>query len=316
MNIVILDGYTTNPGDLSWAPLEQFGNVTVYDRTAPHEILARSAEADILITNKTVLTGEILKQLPLVKFISLLSTGTNAVDLSAASERNIPVANVPGYSTPTVAQMTFALILELCLHAAAHGDAVRGGAWTDSKDFCFWNYPLTELCGKTLGIVGYGAIGRQVAAIGRAMGMQIKINSRTRAADITEAEWTSLEELAACADVLTLHCPLTKENEKFIDRHFLSHMQHTAFLINTARGGLIREEDLADALNTGRIAGAGLDVLSTEPPAKDNPLLQAKNCIITPHIAWAAKEARERLIQIVADNISGFRNGKMQNIVN
>ena len=263
-----------------------------------------------------MLTGEILERLPTVKFISLLSTGTNAVDLAAAAKRRIPVANVPDYSTPTVAQMTFALILELCLHVAAHGEAVRRGDWSASEDFCFWNYPLTELCGKTLGIVGYGSIGRAVAAIGRAMGMRIKINSRSRAADIADDEWTSLEDLAACADIISLHCPLTEENKKFIDRQFLSRMKHTAFLINTARGGLIAEEDLADALNEGRIAGAGLDVLSAEPPERGNPLLQAKNCIITPHIAWAAKEARARLIKIVSENIRGYLNGKPQNIVN
>lgn len=316
MHIVILDGYTTNPGDLSWEPVARFGTVTVYDRTAPDEILERSEKADILITNKTVLTEEILNRLPSLKFISLLSTGTNAVDLSAAAKRNIPVANVPGYSTPTVAQTTFSLIHELCFHAAAHSEAVRRGDWTLSKDFCFWKYPLIELAGKTLGIIGYGAIGRSVAAIGRAMGMRIKINSRTRKADIADVEWGTLEEVAAASDILTLHCPLTAENEKFINKQFLARMKQTAFLINTARGGLINEADLAEALNDGRLAGAGLDVLSSEPPDESNPLLQAKNCIITPHIAWASREARTRLIDIVGENIGAYLNGAPQNIVN
>ncbi len=308
--IVILDGYTTNPGDLSWAPLDDCGIVTVYDRTPPAEILTRAAEADILITNKTVLTKDILQALPRVRYIGLLSTGTNAVDLKAAKELGIAVTNVPGYSTEDVAQMTFAMMLELCLHVGDHSQSVHRGDWTKSKDFCYWNSPLMELAGKTLGIVGFGAIGQRVCEIARAFRMQVLVCTRTPKPLPAGAQAVSFEDLLAQSDFVSLHCPLTDKNAGMIDRMAFSRMKPTAFLINTARGGLICEADLREALNSGRIAGCALDVLSQEPPQADHPLLGAKNCIITPHIAWAAKDARARLIGIVAENIRAFLAGE------
>lgn len=316
MKLVILDGYTTNPGDLSWAPLEQFGQLTVYDRTAPADIIERSREAEILIINKTVLTADILPQLPKLKFIELLSTGTNAVDLEKARVLGIPVANVPGYSTPSVAQMTFSLINELAMGAGFHSGDVHRGGWVHSPDFCYWKQPMLELKGKTLGIVGYGSIGRAVEKIALAYEMEVLVTSRTRPADLEDSRWCSLEELLPRADILTLHCPLTRDNAQLINRETLGKMKPGAFLINTARGGLINEADLAYALNNRIIAGAGLDVLSTEPPKEDNPLLSAENCLITPHIAWATQEARKRLINIVTGNIKGFIESRPVNIVN
>ncbi len=316
MQIVILDGYTANPGDLSWKPLESLGQLTVYDRTASADIIARSAQADIVITNKTVLTADILRKLPKLKFISLLSTGTNAVDLSAARILEIPVANVPGYSTPSVAQMTFALIQELALGVGLHARDVRQGGWTVSSDFCYWKQPLLELSGKTLGIIGYGAIGREVEKIAYAYGMKVLIHSRTRPAEIEDSRWCSLEEILPKADILTLHCPLTHQNAELINKNSLAKMKQKTLLINTARGGLINEADLAYALNSNMIGGAGLDVLSTEPPEAGNPLLTAKNCLITPHIAWASQEARKRLLETVVDNLKGFIQGCPVNIVN
>ena len=313
--IVILDGYTTNPGDLSWAPLEEVGPVTVYDRTPPAEIINRAKDAEIVITNKTVLTAEILAQLPKLRYVGLLSTGTNAVDLKACASRGIAVTNVPGYSTEDVAQLTFALMLELALHVGHHSERVRTGAWTASKDFCFWETPLLELAGKTLGIVGYGAIGSRVCEIAKAFRMNVLVYTRTPKALPEGTTAVSLEELFRRADIVSLHCPLTAENEKMINQETLAWMKPGAFLINTARGGLIDEVALASALNEGRLAGAGVDVLSTEPPKADNPLLTAKNCIITPHIAWAATEARGRLIGIVAENVKAFLRGERHNRV-
>ncbi len=313
--IVILDGYTTNPGDLSWAPLEEIGPVTVYDRTPPSEILNRAKDAEIVITNKTVLTEEVIASLPKLCYVGLLSTGTNAVDLKACAARGIAVTNVPGYSTEDVAQLTFALMLELALHVGHHSDRVRSGAWTASQDFCFWETPLLELSGKTLGIVGYGAIGSRVCEIAQAFRMNVLVYTRTPKALPEGVTAVSLEDLFRQSDFVSLHCPLTDANVKMINAETLAITKPGAFIINTARGGLIDEVALASALNEGRLAGAGVDVLSTEPPKSDNPLLAAKNCIITPHIAWAATDARSRLIGIVAENVKAFLRGERYNRV-
>ena len=316
MKIVVLDGYTTNPGDISWAPIEKLGQLTVYERTTSDQIIERGRDADIIISNKSVLTADILPQLPKLKFISLLSTGTNTVDLPKARELGIPVANVPGYSTPSVAQLTFSLINELTMGAGLHSQSIHDGEWQEHNDFCYWKKPLIELKGKTLGIVGYGSIGRAVEKIALAYEMKVIVTSRTRPSDIKDSCWYSFEDILPKADILTLHCPLTEVNKEFINKDVLSKMKPGALLINTARGGLIKEPDLAYALNHDIIAGAGLDVLSTEPPKADNPLLSAKNCVITPHIAWATSEARTRLLEVVAANIQSFQQGNSLNVVN
>lgn len=304
--IVILDGYTTNPGDLSWEALEELGHVTVYDRTPKDQIVSRAKDAEILITNKTLMTEEVISQLPKLRYIGLLSTGTNAADLKACAARGIAVTNVPGYSTEDVAQMTFAMILELCLHIGHHSQCVHEGAWTASKDFCFWKTPLIELSGKTLGIIGYGAIGSRVCEIARAFHMQVLVYTRTSKTLPQGVKAVDLNTLLKASDFVTLHCPLTEHNGKMMDDAALSKMKSSAFLINTARGGLLDEDAVAAALNEGRLAGCAVDVLSTEPPKADNPLLHAKNCLITPHIAWAAFDARKRLIDTVADNLRAF----------
>lgn len=315
MNIVILDGYTTNPGDCSWQPVGKSGGLTVYDRTESDAICARAADAEIVLTNKTPLTAESLAALPNLRLISVLATGVNVVDLEAARVKGITVCNVPGYSTPNVAQAVFALLLELTNHTADHAEAVRSGGWTRCPDFCFWRGELVELAGRTLGIVGYGAIGRAVAAIGRAFGMQVLANRRSVATAEEGVTFTDVDTIFCESDVISLHCPLTAETTGLVNASRLATMKPTAFLINTSRGGVIEEQDLATALNSGQIAGAGLDVLSAEPPPADNPLLMAKNCLITPHIAWATRAARERLIEATAKNVSGFLSGRPQNVV-
>lgn len=316
MKIVCLDGYTSNPGDISWAPVEQFGELTVYDRTDPEDTAERCMDADIVITNKTVMTREIMSALPKLKFITFLATGTNSVDLKAAADLGIVVSNAPDYSTVTVAQTTFALLLELCINVGVHSQIVKSGEWTRSKHFSFQNTPLFELYVKTLGIIGYGAIGHEVRKIAKAFGMNILIHSRTRKPDIEDSEWCSLEELLANSDVVTIHCPLTESNAKMINKDTIALMKDGAFLINTARGGLLDEQAVADALNSEKLAGVAVDVLSQEPPVDPNPLITAKNCFITPHIAWATKDARTRLIQIQGDNIKAFLDGKPINKVN
>lgn len=316
MKIVCLDGYTSNPGDISWAPVEQFGELTVYDRTDPEDTAERCMDADIVITNKTILTREIMSALPKLKFITFLATGTNSVDLKAAADLGIVVSNAPDYSTVTVAQTTFALLLELCINVGVHSQIVKSGEWTRSKHFSFQNTPLFELYGKTLGIIGYGAIGHEVRKIAKAFGMNILIHSRTRKPDIEDSEWCSLEELLANSDVVTIHCPLTESNAKMINKDTIALMKDGAFLINTARGGLLDEQAVADALNSEKLAGVAVDVLSQEPPVDPNPLITAKNCFITPHIAWATKDARTRLLQIQGDNIKAFLDGKPINKVN
>lgn len=316
MKIVVLDGYALNPGDLSWTQIEQLGSLTVYERTPSDKILERAQGAEIIFTNKTPLTKELLNQLPSLKYIGVLATGYNVVDIAAAAQNGIIVTNIPAYSTYSVAQLTFALLLELCHHVQNHSNAVHEGAWVNSKDFSFWNFPLTELTGKTFGVIGFGSIGQQVAVIANAFGMKVLAYSRTyRETAYKDYNWVDLDKLLHESDVVSLHCPLTPETTGLINSDALSKMKPSAFLINTSRGPIVNEFDLAAALNKHKIAGAGLDVLSTEPPQIDNPLLSAKNCIITPHIAWATKEARTRLMQIAADNLKAFLSGNPQNSV-
>ena len=317
MKIVVLDGYTLNPGDLSWDSLENFGMLTVFDRTPKEKILERSQGAEILLTNKTPLDKQTLDQLPSLRYIGVLATGYNVIDIEAAYSNGVIVSNAPGYGANSVAQMTFSLLLELCIHVQRHSDAVRNGDWTSSKDWCFWNYPLVELSGKTIGIVGFGNIGQKVADLATAFDMQVVASNRTETDQSHRKNfaWKSLDELLSLSDVVSLHCPLTPITKGLININNLRKMKRSAFLINTSRGPLIIEEELALALNQGIIAGAGLDVLGIEPPTTDNPLLTARNCIITPHIAWATKESRMRLMQMVTDNLRSFLDGNPKNVV-
>jgi glycerate dehydrogenase len=316
MTIVILDGFTTNPGDLSWSAMEALGPCRIWDRTAPEELLPRLRHAEVALTNKTPLGAETLAALPQLKLISVLATGVNVVDVAAATAQGITVCNVPAYSTPGVAQAVFALLLELTNRTGHHNRTVQAGRWSAGPDFCYWDGTLVELAGLTLGIVGYGAIGAAVAAVGRALGMHIVANRRQPGGAIPEGGvFMTLEALLEASDVVSLHCPLTPATAGMINSERLSRMKPTAYLINTARGALVREADLAEALNSGWIAGAGLDVLAAEPPRPDHPLLSARNCVITPHIAWATRAARQRLIANSAANIAAFRAGSPQNVV-
>lgn len=310
--IVVLDGYTLNPGDLSWAPLEEAGPVTLHDYTPSELTLERAHGAPIVLTNKTVLSGDILRALPELRYVGVLATGYNVVDIAAAAALGIAVTNVPGYAAASVSQAVFALLLELANRTGDHARAVSSGRWARSRDFCFWDTPLVELSGLTLGIVGFGAIGRDVSNIARAFGMHVVVHSRR---PVEGEENVSLDDLFARADVISLHCPLTPETKGLVNAERLSRMKPSAFLINTGRGPLIDEAALADALNRGQIAGAGLDVLSREPPAADNPLFTAKNCFITPHIAWATKTARERLLATSVANVRAFLAGAPQNLI-
>jgi len=315
MNIVVLDGYTTNPGDCSWDPVAEFGRLEVFERTAIQEIQRRAGNAEVVLTNKTPLSAEILAELPHLKLISVLATGVNVVDLEAAGARGITVCNVPGYSTPNVAQAVFALLLELTNQTALHAAEVRDGSWSSCPDFCFWRGELVELDGRTLGLVGYGAIGQAVAAVGRALGMNVLAARRKSSVSADGVTYTDVDTIFRESDVVSLHCPLTSETKELVNATRLSVMKPTAYLINTSRGGVIHEQDLADALNEEKIAGAGLDVLSVEPPPVSNPLLTAKNCLITPHIAWASRAARQRLIEATSENVRGFVDGSPQNVV-
>lgn len=318
MKIVILDGYTLNPGDLSWDGLKALGDVTIYDRTPAAQVAERAAGAEVVFTNKTPIGEDALNQLPDLKFIGVLATGYNVVNTDVAKAKGIIVANVPGYGTTSVVQMTFALLLELCQHVKHHSDVVREGKWARSADFCFWDFPLVELAGKTIGIIGFGTIGQQVGDVATAFGMKIIGNSRTRTdqSHRPNFKWADVPELLEQSDVVSIHCPLFPETKGLINKESLKKMKSSAFLLNTSRGPIIVDEDLADALNNGVIAGAGIDVLSVEPPAADNPLFTAKNCLITPHIAWATKEARARLMDITVSNLSAFINGSPENVVN
>jgi glycerate dehydrogenase len=315
MNIVVLDGFTANPGDCSWEPLKALGTCQIYDRSLPEEVLQRAQSADVLLTNKTPLSREILLQLPRLKCIGVLATGYNVVDIDASRERGIPVCNVPEYGTPNTAQAAIALLLELTNRTGHHAETVRAGRWSRSADFCYWDGTLTDLQGATLGIFGFGRIGEMVARIGSAFGMRI-LAHRRNAPEKSDFQHVGLEQLLRESDVVSLHCPLTEHTREVINAERLRLMKPSAFLINTARGALIHEADLAAALNAGVIAGAGLDVLSVEPPPPTNPLLSARNCIITPHIAWATPNARRRLLATTVENIQRWMEGQPQNVVN
>lgn len=309
--IVILDGYTLFNTDLSFEALKEYGTVEFYERTPSSLTAERIGDAEIVLTNKTVIDKTVIDACPDLKLISVLATGYNVVDCEYARTKGITVCNVPSYSTPSVVQHTFALLLELCSRTGDHNTSVQSGEWSKSKDFCYWLNPLTELSGKVFGIVGYGSIGKSVAKVAEALGMKVLVNNRT-----PFPSSVSLEEVLTQSDVVSLHCPLTDQNKKFINKKTLSMMKPTAFLINTARGALIEEEDLKNALNDGIIAGAGLDVLDKEPPTEGNCLIGLKNCIITPHIAWASLDARRRLSAITLRNVSSFIAGQPINVVN
>lgn len=317
-NIVILDGYTENPGDLSWEWLKEYGNLTVYDRTPKEKIAERIKDADIIITNKTPLDRENLSKVKNLKFIALLSTGFNVVDTEYARKRNVPVCNIPTYSTKAVAQLVFAYISDYCNAVALHSADVKSGGWSSCPDFCYQLKPLIEMNNKTIGIIGFGKIGQAVADIAEAYSMNILAVSghETEQSHRKNFRWASLDELLEKSDFITLHCPLNDRTQGMVNEEFLSKCKSTALLINTSRGPVVNENALANALNSGRISAAAVDVLSTEPPAKDNPLLSAKNCTITPHIAWAGYETRERLMGVLKENFKAFSNGNPINVVN
>ena len=316
MRIVVLDGHTLNPGDLTWDALKALGPCEVHDRTGPTQVVDRASGAQIVLTNKTVVARATIAQLARLKYIGILATGYNVVDIDAARQRGICVTNVPSYGTPSVAQMVFAHLLHFTQHVGEHSQSVVNGDWSRSPDFCYWNYPLVELAGLTMGILGLGRIGRQTAKLALAFGMRVTYFDVTpQTAVPVAAVAVDLDTLFRDSDIVSLHCPLTQDNEGLVNRQRLEMMKPTAFLINTSRGPLIDEPSLADALNRGRIAGAGLDVLCEEPPRLDNPLLRAKNCTITPHIAWATRAARQRLMNIAVSNVQAFIQGNPQNVV-
>ena len=317
MKIVILDGHAVNPGDLSWDCLKQFGDVTVYEYTEEHQIIDRIGNAEIVMTNKTPLTEEIFVACPDIKLVCVLATGYNVVDCDAARSRGIPVCNVPTYGTAAVAQFTFSLLLEICNAVGHHNDAVHKGDWENSPYFCFWNTPQMELAGKTLGIIGFGRIGRAVGRIAKAMGMEVIAYNRSRHPEGEEiGEYVELDTLFAQSDVISLHCPLTAENTELINKNTISKMKDGAILLNTARGGLLNEQNVADALRSGKLRYAAVDVVSKEPIDPSNPLLSAPNCIITPHMAWAPIEARQRILDCTVRSMEGFLAGKPVNTVN
>lgn len=316
MKIVVLDGYAANPGDLSWDELKDLGECSIYDRTVPEDVLQRAEDAEILLTNKVVITARHIAALPKLKYIGVLATGYNVVDIAAAQEHGIIVTNIPAYSTDSVAQLVFAHILNIAQQVQHHSDEVHKGRWTINKDFCFWDTPLLELRGKKMGIIGLGNTGYATARIAIGFGMQVcAFTSKSSFQLPPEIHKMSLEELFAECDIISLHCPLTPSTKELVNAARLKTMKPTAILINTGRGPLINEQDLADALNAGTIYAAGIDVLSQEPPQADNPLLSARNCYITPHIAWASTAARKRLNQIMVDNIKAYQEGKAINVV-
>ena len=320
MKIVVLDGYTINPGDLKWDGIKKFGELIVHDRTgfSADNVIKTIGDADIVFTNKTPLPKAVLEKSPSVKYIGVLATGYNVVDTIAAKDLGIIVTNIPTYGTSAVAQFTFALLLELCNHAGHHSEAVKNGDWTKSADFCFWNYPLIELAGKNIGLIGFGRIGQAVAAIAQALGLKVlAFDSYQNPALVSNTlRYVSLDELLEKSDIISLHCPLSDNTKGIINKNSISKMKDGVMIINTSRGPLVEEQDLCDALNSGKVAGAAVDVVSAEPIAANNPLLKAKNCIITPHIAWAPIESRTRLMKIAVENLAAYAAGKPVNIVN
>ncbi|MCL2191821.1 MAG: D-2-hydroxyacid dehydrogenase [Treponema sp.] len=316
-NIVVLDGRALNPGDLSWDGFEKLGKLSVYDQTLSDQTIERIGDAEIVITNKTSITKEVLDAAPLIKYIGILATGYNVVDLDAARDKGIIVTNIPAYSTAAVAQFAIGLLLEICHNIGHHSRVVYSGRWEANGEFCFWDYPQIELAGKTLGIIGFGRIGQATAKIATAIGMEILAHSRTETDEGRKAgKYVTLDELLAKSDVVSLHCPLTPATQGIIDRASIAKMKDGAILINTSRGLLVNERDLADALNSGKIMAAAVDVVSQEPIRGDNPLLKAKNCFITPHIAWAPRETRARLMDIAVENLAGFLAGALVNVLN
>ena len=318
MKIVVLDGYTLNPGDISWEGMQVFGEVTVYDRTKEEDIVARIGDAEVVYTNKTPLTRETFEACPNIKFVGILATGYNIVDVEAAKERGIPVSNIPTYGTAAVSQYAMALLLELCHHIGEHSDCVKKGDWSNNPDWCFWNYPLVELAGKTMGIIGFGRIGQDTGKLAQAFGMKVLAYDGHKRPELESetCRYVDLDTLFAESDVISLHCPLFAETEGIINKDTIAKMKTGVMIINDSRGPLIVEEDLRDALNSGKVAGAAVDVVSTEPIRMDNPLLQAKNMIITPHIAWAPKESRQRLMNLAVENLECYVSGNPQNVVN
>lgn len=317
MKIVILDGYTENPGDLSWEELGTLGDLTVYDRTPEAEIVSRIGDAEVVITNKTPITRATMDACPSIRYIALLATGYNVVDVNAAKEKGIPVSNVPTYGTASVGQFAIAMLLEICHHVAHHSQTVHDGKWNACADWCYWDYPLIELDGKTMGIIGFGRIGQTTGKIAKAMGMNVlAYDSYPSESGKQIAQYVDLDTLLASSDVIALHCPLFPETQGIINKQTIAKMKDGVILLNNSRGPLIVEQDVADALNSGKIYAAGLDVVSTEPIRSDNPLLKAKNCIITPHISWAPKESRQRIMDCTVENVRAFLAGSPVNVVN
>ncbi|MCL2056268.1 MAG: D-2-hydroxyacid dehydrogenase [Oscillospiraceae bacterium] len=317
MKIVVLDGYTENPGDLSWEGFESLGELTVYDRTPANEVAQRIGGAGAVITNKTPVTAETMDACPGIKYIGVLATGYNIVDVAAARERGIPVTNVPAYGTAAVGQFAIALLLEICHHIGHHADAVKAGRWESCPDYCFWDYPLIELAGKTMGIIGFGRIGQSAGATAKALGMRvIAYDTQETESGREIGEYVTLDELLESSDVISLHCPLFPSTEGIICKESIAKMKDGVIILNNSRGQLVAEQDLADALNSGKVYAAGVDVVSEEPIRADNPLLTAKNCIITPHISWAPRESRARLMEIAQENLRAFLGGGAQNVVN
>ncbi|MFY9152395.1 MAG: D-2-hydroxyacid dehydrogenase [Prolixibacteraceae bacterium] len=317
MKIVVLDGFALNPGDLSWDSLKTLGDYQIFERTAPDDVYDRICEAEVIIINKVVISESLMSRLPLLKYIGITATGYNVVDVQAASRHNITVTNIPAYSTNSVAQQVFAHILNVANRVELHSNSVKAGEWSRNPDFSYWKTPQTELAGKTMGIIGFGQIGRRVATVARAFGMNVIFHNRSVIQDVPEEmQQLKLSDVFEKSDFVSLNCPLTPENTAFVNRELLQTMKPSSVLINTGRGGLINEYDLAESLNSGQIAAACLDVLSTEPPSGENPLISAKNCFITPHIAWATLEARQRLMNITVENLRKFVSGETQNSVN
>jgi glycerate dehydrogenase len=323
MKIVVLDGYTLNPGDLSWEGLDKLGELTVYDRTSYDRskedlVVERAKDAEIVLLNKTILSGEAMLKMPNLKYVGVLATGYNIVDVAAAKGKGVVVTNIPTYGTDSVAQMAIALMLEMCHHVGAHSESVKSGEWANNPDWCYWNYPLIELAGKTMGIIGYGRIGQGTGRIAQALGMKVLAfdSYQNKALESQTMQYVQLEELFAESDVVVLHCPLFESTKGIICKDTIAKMKDGVMIINNSRGPLVIEEDLAEALNNGKVMGAAVDVVSTEPIKGDNPLLKAKNCIITPHISWAPKESRKRLMDIAVDNLEKFLAGNPINVVN